>query len=82
MRAAFRAMKRRSVSEHPGAGASTVLLPAAWARAGVDQIPGRGWHEGDAGTGADQGAHEAVIGGAAGDMGMETAGGGEHVADG
>jgi hypothetical protein len=38
--------------------------------------------EGDADTGADEGAHEAVVTGAAGDAGPEAAGGGEGVQDG
>ena len=37
--------------------------------------------EGDADTGADEGAHEAVVTGAAGDAGPEAAGGGEGVQD-
>lgn len=36
-------------------------------------------YQGDAG--ADQGTHEAVVAGAAGDLGPETAEGGEHVGD-
>src|SRR5271169_123484 len=42
---------------------------------------GEAGHQGDADTGADQGAHEAVVAGAAGDMGTEAAEGGEHVGD-
>src|SRR6516165_5147437 len=37
--------------------------------------------EGDADPGADEGAHEAVVAGAAGDPGLEAADGGEHVQD-
>src|SRR5580704_12025987 len=40
---------------------------------------GEAGHQGDADAGADQGAHEAVVAGAAGDLGTETAEGGEHV---
>jgi hypothetical protein len=42
---------------------------------------GEAGHEGDADTGADEGAHEAVVAGAAGDTGVEAAEGGEHVDD-
>ena len=42
---------------------------------------GEAGHQGDADAGADQGAHEAVVAGAAGDLGTETAEGGEHVGD-
>src|SRR6516165_11291985 len=37
--------------------------------------------EGDADPGANEGAHEAVVAGAAGDPGLETADGSEHVED-
>ena len=42
---------------------------------------GQAGHQADADTGADQRAHEAVVAGAAGHMGTETAKGGEHVGD-
>src|SRR6185437_16951771 len=42
---------------------------------------GEAGYQGDADTGADQGAHEAVVAGAAGDLKTETAEGGEHVGD-
>src|SRR5690242_18958334 len=42
---------------------------------------GEAGHQGDADSGTDQGAHEAVVAGAAGDLETETAEGGEHVGD-
>src|SRR5215469_9877016 len=42
---------------------------------------GEAGDEGDADPGADEGAHEAVVAGAAGDTGMEAADGGEGVQD-
>src|SRR4029077_1504737 len=42
---------------------------------------GEAGHESDADAGADQGAHEAVVAGTAGDLETETAEGGEHVGD-
>src|SRR5215467_9917414 len=42
---------------------------------------GEAGDEGDADPGADEGAHEAVVAGAAGDAGMEAADDGEHVKD-
>src|SRR5215469_14403299 len=42
---------------------------------------GEAGDEGDADSGADEGAHEAVVAGAAGDAGMEAADSSEHVQD-
>jgi hypothetical protein len=65
----------------PGADVAGELggdLEGAYLRAAGE---GKAGHQGDADAGADQGAHEAVVAGAAGDLETETAKGGEHVGD-
>src|SRR5215472_4714723 len=60
------------------AGGLGVDLEIAHIRAAGE---GEAGHEGDADPGADEGAHEAVVAGAAGDTGMEATDSSEHVED-